>query len=77
MIDLWQFVAVCGITVYDRTRYLVLFSLEKYVGIHNRIIYLIRQKSGIIYVFLTITWKSKLILVILCPFKKYWFSIMS
>ena len=51
MIDLWQFVAVCGITVYDRTRYLVLFSLEKYVGIHNRIIYLIRQKSGIIYVF--------------------------
>ena len=39
------------ITVYDGTRYLVLFGPEKYDIIYNRIRYLIIQKSGIAYVF--------------------------
>ena len=38
------------IRVYNGTRYLVLFGLEKYNAIYNRIRYLISQKSGIIYV---------------------------
>ena len=36
---------------YDGTKYLVLFGLEKYNAIQDRIIYLIRLKSGITYVF--------------------------
>ena len=39
------------ISVYDETRYLVFFSLEKYDAIYNRIRYLIGVKNGIIYVF--------------------------
>ena len=39
------------IKAYDRTRYLVLFGLEKYDAIYNRIRYLISQESGITYVF--------------------------
>ena len=35
---------------YDGTRYLVLFGLEKYDAICNRIRYLIGQKSGITYI---------------------------
>ena len=35
---------------YDGTKYLVLFSPEKYI-IYNRIRYLIGLKSGIVYVF--------------------------
>ena len=35
------------IRVYDGNRYLVLFGLEKYDAIYNRIRYLINQKSGI------------------------------
>ena len=35
------------ITVYDGTRYLVLFGPEKNDAICNRIRYLISQKSGI------------------------------
>ena len=38
------------IGVYDKTRYLLLFGNEKYGFIHSRIRYLIREKSGIIYV---------------------------
>ena len=38
------------IGVYDRTRYLVLFSCEKHYTIYNRIKYLINQKSGIRYI---------------------------
>ena len=41
-------------TFYDETIYLVLFSLEKYDAIYNRIIYLISQKSGITYVFFSL-----------------------
>ena len=37
------------IRVYDRTRYLVLFAIEKHDSIYNRIIYLISVKSGVIY----------------------------
>ena len=39
------------IRVYDGTRYLVLFSLEKNDAIYNRIRYLIGVKSGITCVF--------------------------
>ena len=38
------------ISVYDGTRYLVLFCPEKYDFIYNRIRYLIGVKSGITYV---------------------------
>ena len=38
------------IRVYNGTRYLVLFSPEKYDFVCNSIIYLINQKSGITYV---------------------------
>ena len=36
---------------YDGTKYLVLFGLEKYDAIYDRIIYFLRLKSGITYVF--------------------------
>ena len=39
------------IRVYDKTKYLILFGLEKYDAIYDRIIYLISLKSGITYVF--------------------------
>ena len=39
------------IRVYEWTRYLIFFGLEKYDAIYNRIRYLISQKLGIIYVF--------------------------
>ena len=39
------------IRVYDGSKYLVLFGLEKYDAIYNRIRYLISQKSGITYAF--------------------------
>ena len=35
---------------FDRTRYLALFSPEKYDALYNRITYLISQKSGFTYV---------------------------
>ena len=38
------------IRVFDETRYLVLFGMEKYDSIYNRIGYLISVKSGITYV---------------------------
>ena len=38
------------IGVYDKTRYFSLFGNEKYGFIYSRIRYLIREKSGIIYV---------------------------
>ena len=38
------------IRVYNGTRYLVLFSPERYDFVYNSIIYLINQKSGITYV---------------------------
>ena len=36
---------------YDRTKYLLLFDLEKYNAIYDRIRYLTRLKSSITYVF--------------------------
>ena len=39
------------IRVYDKTRYLALFNLEKYNVIYVRIRYLIGLKSSITYVF--------------------------
>ena len=39
------------IRVYDRTRYLELFGLEKYNDIYDRIGYLLGLKSDITYVF--------------------------
>ena len=39
------------IRVYDGSRYLVLFGLEKYDAIYNRIRYFISQKSSITYIF--------------------------
>ena len=39
------------IRIYDGNRYLVLFGLQKYDAIYNRIRYLINQKSGIAYAF--------------------------
>ena len=38
------------IKIYDGSRYLVLFSLQKYDAIYSRIRYLISQKSSITYV---------------------------
>ena len=38
------------IRIYDGTKYLVLFSSEKYYAIFNRVRYLMRVKSGITYV---------------------------
>ena len=38
------------ISVYDKSRYLVLFTTEKYDFIYNRIIYFKGVKSGITYV---------------------------
>ena len=47
-----RFVLVDGfIRVYDGTRYLVLFSPEKYDTVYNRTRYLISQKSGVTYFF--------------------------
>ena len=39
------------IRIYDGTKYLVLFSFEKYDAMYNRIRYLISPKSSITYVF--------------------------
>ena len=39
------------IRIYHGNRYLVLFGLQKYDAIYNRIRYLISQKSGIAYAF--------------------------
>ena len=39
------------IRVYDGTRYLVLFGLEKYDAIYNMIRYTISQKTGITDIF--------------------------
>ena len=46
------------INVYDGTIYLVLFRLEKYDTIYDRIRYLLDLKSGITYVFFMIMQKS-------------------
>ena len=51
---------------YDGTKYLVLFGLEKYDAIYDRIRYLIGLKSGITYIFLIIMQKSKLIQMMNC-----------
>ena len=55
---------------YNGTRYLALFGSEKYDAIYNRIRYLVNQKSNITYIFLTISQKSKLILMVLYLLKK-------
>ena len=47
-----SFVKVDGfIIVYDGIRYLVLFGLENYDAIYNKIRYLIGVKSGMTYIF--------------------------
>ena len=48
------------IRVYDKTKYLKLFCLEKYYAFYDRIRYLISLKSGITYVFLIIMQKIKI-----------------
>ena len=55
------------VRVYDGTKYLMLFSLEKYNDIYNSIRYLSELKTGITFVFLTIFEKSKLIQTMICP----------
>ena len=54
------------IRIYDGNRYMVLFGLEKWDFIYNRIRYFISQKVVSHMFFLTIMRKSKLILMILC-----------
>ena len=54
------------IRIYNGTRYLTLFGFKKYDAIYNRTRYLINLKSGITYIFRTVLWNSKLILMILC-----------
>ena len=61
-----EFVRACG-----GTRHFVLFGPEKYDAIYKRIRCLIRQKSGITYVFLIIMQESKLIHMILYLWKKH------
>ena len=58
------------IRIYDRTRYLTWLGSEKYDAIYNRMRYFKSLKSSITYIFLTITQKSKLILMILYLQKK-------
>ena len=53
------------IRIYDATIYLTLFGSENYNAVYNRIRYLIRLKSSIAHVFLSILKKSELILMIL------------
>ena len=53
------------IRVYDGTRYLILFGLEKYDATYNRIRYLVSQKMAFLMFFLIIMQKSKLIPIIL------------
>ena len=55
------------IRIYDGARYLTLFGPEKYDAIYNRIRCLVHLKSSVTYVFLTITQKSKIILMNLYP----------
>ena len=47
----WRIMFDESIRANDKTKYLVLFSLEKYDAICNRIIYLLSLKSGIKYTF--------------------------
>ena len=54
------------IRIYDGTRYLVLFGSEKYDAIYNSIRYLVSLKAVSHMFLLSITQKSKLILMILC-----------
>ena len=56
--------------IYDGNKYLALFGSEKYYAIYNRIRYVTILKSNITDIFLTITRKSKLILMILYLCKK-------
>ena len=56
--------------IYDGNKYLALFGSEKYYAIYNRIRYVTILKSSITDIFLTITRKSKLILMILYLWKK-------
>ena len=58
------------IRVYDGTRYLVLFEVEKNYFIYNMIRYLIRVKVVLPMLFLIILQKSKLIHMIVCLWKK-------
>ena len=39
------------VRIYDRTRYLVLLSSEKYIPIYNRVRYVVGLKCGTTYVF--------------------------
>ena len=59
------------IRIYDGTRYLTLFSSEKYDAIYNRTRYLISQKSGIKYII-----SQYFDLMILYLKKKDWLYIM-
>ena len=54
------------IRVFDETRCLVLFGLEKYDVIYNKIRYLITQKAALHILSTIIKKESKLIHMILC-----------
>ena len=58
------------IIISDGTRYLVLFGSEKYDGIYNRIKYFMDLESNVTCFFLTITRKSKQILIKSLPIEK-------
>ena len=51
--------------VYDGTKYLILFDLEKYNAIYIRIRFLLGLKGVLHMLFLTILEKSKLILMMI------------
>ena len=60
-----RFDKIYGFTrIYDGNRYLTLFGYEKYDAIYNIIEYLISLKAVSHMLFLTITQKSKFILMI-------------
>ena len=59
------------IRIHDRSRYLTLFGTKKYDTIYDKIRYLINIKRSITYTIFHYFQNSKLILMILCLYKKH------
>ena len=59
------------IRIYDRRRFLKLFSNKRYDAIYDKIRYLLSIKSGITFTISHYLQRSKLILMILCLKKKH------
>ena len=59
------------IRIYDRRRFLKLFSTKRYDAIYDKIRYLLSIKSGITFTISHYLQRSKLILMILCLKKKH------